>query len=572
VAYKLAEELHISSPSKICFPDYLLDLTAMGLVADLAVLRGDTRYLVQKGLTVLRNTRRLGLQVMMEMAELSPSNLSEEHIGFVLGPRLNALGRLGDSNPVVELLTTSDPARARLLATQLENYNAQRQLLCRQVTQAAEARLRAEPALLENPVLVLGHPSWPAGVVGIVASRMVERYRKPAILLSTPEGEPARGSARSVDGLNITAAIAAQKDLLFNFGGHPMAAGLSLDVENLPEFSRRLSRTVAQMLGETTVKEATLEISAWLNLSQINPDLAAALEYLAPFGPGNPQPVLAVHDLTMQSATVIGRNQEHLKLTMTDETGCSQTLVWWNGAGETLPEGKFDMACTARASNWRGSRQLQLELIDFRTVEAQPAEIKTQLEIVDCRNTAEPHNLIPNFQEQTSTLVWVEGNAKKDVGGKDRNELHPAEHLIIWNAPPSPEELHNALASVRPRRVTLVGIHPPFETTGMFLTRLAGLVKFALSHRSGEVTLSGLAAATAQRQLTVEKGLKWLVLNGVISLTSQEGDRLVVASGKSANSPIEAERLREEIQALLVETAAYRAHFQHADKNTLLPQ
>ena len=345
---------------------------ALGLVADIAILKKDARYLVQKGLAALRNTQRLGLQIMMEMAELVPANLTEEHIGFVLGPRLNALGRLGDANPAVELLTTTDPGRARVLATQLENYNAQRQLLCNQVTQAAEAQLRSNPTLLANPVLLLGHPAWPGGVVGIVASRLVDRYRKPAILFSTPDNEPARGSARSVEGLNITAAIAAQKDLLLNFGGHPMAAGLALEKEKLPEFNRRLSRTVEEMLGEAGVEEPELKIDAWLELPEITPDLAAALESLAPYGPGNEKLTLATHGLTMQSASTIGRNKEHLKLTVSDETGNTQTVLWWSGAGETLPDGKFDLAYTVRATDWRGSRQVQMELVDFQVIESCP--------------------------------------------------------------------------------------------------------------------------------------------------------------------------------------------------------
>jgi len=215
VAYKLAEELYarFGRPAEAA---RLLDLATLGLVADLAQLTGDARYLVQRGLEALRHTQRLGLQTIMELAELAPANLTEEHIGFVLGPRLNALGRLADANPAVELLTTTDPLRARVLATQLEGLNTQRQLLCNQVTRAAEAQLRLDPALLAQPVLVLSHPAWPGGVIGIVASRLVERYHKPAILFSAPAGQPARGSARSVAGLNITAAIGAQKELLLN--------------------------------------------------------------------------------------------------------------------------------------------------------------------------------------------------------------------------------------------------------------------------------------------------------------------------------------------------------------------
>jgi len=572
VAYKLSEELISRFPSSPCSPTALLDLVAMGLVADLAILKDDTRYLVQKGLAALRSTQRLGLQVMMEMAELIPVNLTEEHIGFVLGPRLNALGRLGDANPAVELLTTTDLGRARLLATQLENYNAQRQLLCNQVTHAAEAQLRADPTLLANPVLVLEHPAWPSGVVGIVASRLVERYHKPAILFSTPANGPARGSARSVEGLNITAAIAAQKDLLLNFGGHPMAAGLALEEGKLPEFYRRLSRTVEKMLGEAVYEEPELRVDAWLDLPGITLDLAAALECLAPFGPGNEKLTLSTRKLTLQSTTTIGRNKEHLKLLVADETGNLQAVLWWNGAGETLPAGKFDLAYTVRASDWRGTRQVQMEFVDFRVIETSPVEIRSRkLEIIDYRKVKDPLPLLQNFHNQPSTLVWAEAEAKKEHGGKDRNELEQADNLVIWTIPPSPEELQVALETVKPRILTLVGAHSFLEITDAFIARLTGLLKYTITHHSGKVTYSELAAATAQRRITVEQGLNWLVSRGTIALMYQEDDRLWVAPCKTINDLGGAARLWVEVQALLAETAAYRVHFKHADKDMLLP-
>jgi len=572
VAYKLAEVLIARGFSGSKSPAFLLDLVALGLVADLAILKGDTRYLVQKGLFALRNTQRLGLQVMMEMAELVPANLTEDHIGFVLGPRLNALGRLGDANPAVELLTTNDPGRARLLATQLENYNVQRQLLCNQVTLAAEAQLRADPTLLANPVLVLGHPTWPAGVVGIVASRLVDRYRKPAILFSTPANEPARGSARSVEGLNITAAIATQKDLLLSFGGHPMAAGLALEQEKMPEFYQRLSTTVGKMTGNAAQEEPELRIDAWLELPEITLDLASALECLAPFGPGNEKLIMATHSLTLQSATTIGRNKEHLKLVVTDASGNSQMVLWWSGAGEALPEGRFDLAYTVRASDWHGSRQAQMEYVDFRVIETAPVEITSQkLEIVDFRSVQDPRTLLPTFHDQPSALIWAEADAKKEVGGKDRNEFEHADNLVIWTLPPSPEELQIALDTVKPHIVTLVCAHPFLENPDAFMTRLTGLLKYAITHRTGLTTYAELAAATAQRRVTVERGLKWLVSGGIISLVHQEGDQICVTSCKSINDPGGAAHLWMEVQALLAETAAYRAHFKHADKNTLLP-
>ena len=253
---------------------------------------------------------------------------------ITLGPRLNALGRLGDANPAVELLTTSNPVRARVLATQLEGLNVQRKLLCDQVIQAAESQIRENPSLLAQPILILSHPSWPGGVVGIAASKLVERYGKPAILFSTPANEPARGSARSIEGFNITEAIATQKDILISFGGHPMAAGLSLDAEKLPEFRRKLSRVAENMLGERAGEEKTLTIDGWISLEEANLEFSEAIEKLAPFGPGNKKPTLAVRNLAIIKKNEIGKNKEHLKLTVESEEGVQQDILWWDGANE----------------------------------------------------------------------------------------------------------------------------------------------------------------------------------------------------------------------------------------------
>jgi single-stranded-DNA-specific exonuclease len=509
---------------------------------------------------------------MMEIAELAPTNLTEEHIGFVLGPRLNALGRLADANPVVELLTTNDPVRARVLATQLEGLNTQRQLLCNQVTRAAEAQLRADPTLLAQPVLVLGQPAWPGGVVGIVASRLVDHYHKPAILFSTPAGHAAHGSARSVEGLNITAAIAEQKDLLLNFGGHPMAAGLSLETEKLDEFRRRLSKTVSDMMDGIRT-ERGVEIDGWLTLPEATLDLAKVLESLAPYGPGNEKLTLATHGVRIQSKTPIGRNQEHLKLNVSDEAGNSRTVLWWNGAEEkdSLPEGHIDLAYSLRASDWRGTAQVQMELVDFRMLAGQPVEVKgSQPEVIDYRNEADPLQILTNLKEQSSIMVWAEGEQKKQVVGKDRNELAVADVLVIWTIPPSPQELHLALEKVHPKTIYLMGANLLVETPETILARLAGLLKTVINTRAGEITWSALAAASAQRIVTVRTGLKWLVSQGTIVIVMEKGDDLVITKGASVKDSPDAADLWAEMKILLAETAAYREHFKWADKDSLL--
>ena len=567
VAYKLAEELLAHFPPSTLSPTDLLDLTALGLVADLALLTGDARYLVQRGLEALRRTRRLGIKIMFELAELNPDRLTEEHIAFNLGPRLNALGRLGDANPAVELLTTSDPARARLLVVQLEGLNAQRQLLTEQVARAAEAQLRADPSLLSFPVLVLAHPAWPGGVVGIAASRLVERYCRPTILLCTPPDEPAHGSARSVEGVNITAAIAAQTDLLLGFGGHPMAAGLSLKADRIPEFRKRLAKTIEKM-GGAVEREPTLQVSAWLNLAEADLGLAETLEQLAPFGPGNEKLVLASRRLDLRAATAIGRNKEHLKLEVADETGSMQVILWWNGAGETLPEGKFDLAYTIRPSDWRGVRQAQLEFVDFRLVEAKPVEVKgPRLELVDYRQAEDGLALLKSLP--TDTLVWVEGEDKKIVAGVDRDGLAPSINLAVWTAPPAPEVFAAALERVRPQKLILFAVAPVSDDPQAFLERLTGLVKFALNRRGGRTNYTGLAAATAQREIAVRLGLEWLAAKGQLTFEVDE-ENLHLSSGNEAANPYAVGELENGIRTVLAETHAYRLHFAGAEAKNLV--
>src|SRR6185503_15644144 len=325
VAYKLAEALLIENhKSEIT---NLLDLVALGLIADIALLKGETRLLAQQGIQALRETQRPGLKVMAELSGTNLETLTEETIGFTFAPRLNALGRLGDANPAVELLITQDPARARVLATQIEGLNAQRRLLTSQVYEAAEAQLREKPNLLSEPVIILTNQNWPGGVVGIVANKLVDRYHKPAILFTESEDGILRGSARSVEGLHITKAITTQKDILLGFGGNPMAAGLSLPAEKLNEFRKGLGRAIEKQLGEIIRAEPALQIDAWLALEEIDLNLANALETMAPFGAGNPALTLASRGVHVRSISTIGKAKEHLRLTIEDDNGNAQSIL-----------------------------------------------------------------------------------------------------------------------------------------------------------------------------------------------------------------------------------------------------
>lgn len=568
-AYKVAEELYRRAGRAEAAWQYL-DLVALGIVADVAVQTGDTRYLLQRGLETLRHTDRLGLQEMMKLAELDPDWVSEEHVGFVLGPRLNALGRLSDANRAVELLTTGDLGRARMLATELEGLNAHRKLLCDQVLQAAEAQIDRDRSLLDHAALVLSHPAWHAGVIGIVAGRLAERYGRPAVLIATPPGELGRGSARSVEGCNVTAAIAAHAEMLASFGGHPMAAGLAIDPERIPEFRRALSRTVLDMLGGVE-QWASLQIADYVLLGDLSLDLVQQLERLAPFGPGNPPLLLASEGLSLKSQSSLGRNGEHLQLIVEDEEGTAQKVIWWQGAGWPLPQGRLNLAYVVRATDFRGQREMQVEWVDARLVEEAEVVLRPAraVEVVDHRQACNPRKLLERLLAEEGVQVWAEAGARAEVGGQDRPELGPSRVLVIWTTPPGPAELRAVMDRVSPEKVYLFGIDPGLDDPEMFLRRLAGLAVHTLKSNGGRASLSKLAAATAQREATVRAGVAWLAARGQLVVLSVEGDEIHVTDG-GQEVGVALPQTTTQLKALLEETAAYRAHFARADKDTLI--
>ncbi len=562
VAYKLAEALletrdekRVTSDEVLVTRFSLLDFVALGLIADVALLQNETRSLAKQGIEQLRNTSRLGLRVMAELAGASFDSLTEETIGFTFAPRLNALGRLGDANPAVEFLLTNDSARARVLAAQIEGLNAQRRMLTKQVTDAAEAQLKENSDLLNQPAIILSHPNWPGGVVGIVANKLVERYHKPAILFNESDDGILRGSARSIEGLHITEAIAAQKNLLLGFGGHPMAAGMSLQKDDLTAFRKGLGKAIEKQLGDIVFEEPTLQIDAWLGLSDLNLDLADSLELLAPFGAGNPELMLATRSLTLKSASTLGKTKEHLRLNVEDENGETASFLWWGGADEELPptETKFDIAYTLRATSYRGQRQITLQFKEFRVTEEKPVEVrKSKLEVRDMR--LQP----PTLNVQPSTLIWAEGPDRP--AGVNRNELTQTDELTIYTTPPSPAELRKALEIVKPKIVYVFAIPPAEQKPDEFLTYLAGLCKFVLNQRRGKTTISELAAVSAARESAIQLGLEWLAAGGQLTVGVEDDNVLLSKEVQEKNPYLQAE-LFTALRGVLNETTAYRKYF-----------
>ncbi|MGB3061804.1 MAG: single-stranded-DNA-specific exonuclease RecJ [Anaerolineae bacterium] len=565
----------------------LLDLVALGIVADVARQVGDTRYLLQRGLLQLRQSPRLGLQALMAQANLDPLRVDAETIGFQLGPRLNALGRLADATQAVELLTTTDATTARILAAQLEGLNNERKLLCDQVEAAAQEMLAREPSLLDGQVLVLLNPHWHPGVLGIVANRLAEQYRRPALLLTQAPDGLARGSARSVPGVDLGATIAANAHLIERFGGHAGAAGLTVRPERVPELRRALSNTIATM--RTTPEDAyALALDAVLPLQDLSLPLVQELNRLAPFGEGNPPVTLATFEVTVKGHRLIGRNRRHRKLTIADAQGHMQDVVWWGGADADLPEGTLDVAYTLAQNEYRGDTTLQLVMRAVRLrrpaaveVTAAPAAIP----ITDLRGLPDPLAEVRRLLNSGEPWqIWGEGHVALEGPVRDRRSLDAGRPLIIWSAPPGRAELERVLERVAPPQLALVNLATAEDRLELFLRNLLGMAKYAITRRGGELHVPAVAAGLGQRELAVRRGLAWLELFGRLQVVSwQTGDRVRLAPAMEAVEAVEAVKAvdrslstdgaaqettrtiaQAELQALLAEAAAFRAFCRRA--------
>ncbi|MBK8026460.1 MAG: single-stranded-DNA-specific exonuclease RecJ [Chloroflexi bacterium] len=549
-AFQLIRALARSMEADPALIDRLVDLVALGIVADVALQTGDTRYWLQRGLRQMRATLRPGLAALAETAALGTSGLNEGHIGFVLAPRLNAAGRLDDAAVGVELLLADNVDAARTIALRLESLNAQRRLLCDQIEGAAEAQIAADSSMRSADILVLHGPEWHAGVVGIVANRLVERYNVPVILLASPPGEEARGSARSVAGVNITTVLAANAHLLTGYGGHTMAAGLRLKPENIGRLRRALGRTVHSMRGEVTPGTLTVDIET--QIPAVALDLVAALEQLAPFGPGNPPVVLAIRDLRLRDARTVGRDGAHRALTVENATGDSLKVMWWDSAALPLPDDGFDLACTVRASDYKGVRRVEVEYVDSQSGRVTSSAVR--IEVVDHRRDPDPEGALLALD---GAQVFREGG--DPAAGVNRLELQPGETLALWTTPPDRAVLRAILDVAQPRAVHVFAIDPAFPDADSFLRRLLGLAKYALQNKDGVTDWEALASAMAATERCVALGLAVLEATGALRL-SNNSTYVVRLEPGTGDVALNAGKIRAKLESALAECRAFRSH------------
>jgi single-stranded-DNA-specific exonuclease len=344
----------------------LLDLVALGTIADLVPLSGENRILASAGLRQLNQTQRAGIVALKKVAQ-TQETIGVYEVGFQLGPRLNAAGRLETAEESLQLLLAENLETALPLAQRLDSRNRERQKIEKTIVLEAVATLRQKFDPASHFVIVEGRLLWHIGVVGIVASRVLQEFYRPTIIIGGENGEM-RGSGRSIGGFDLAAALRECNHLLVRHGGHAMAAGLSILPDKIDLLREKLNELARRTLKPDDLKPS-LKLDAEVGLDGMTFEALGELEKLKPHGQGNPATQFCARNLShARPVQRIGAEKQHVKMRVTDGAATHEA-IWWNGGDKSLPVGKFDLAFVPQISEYSGSRTIQFKVLDWRPAE-----------------------------------------------------------------------------------------------------------------------------------------------------------------------------------------------------------
>jgi single-stranded-DNA-specific exonuclease len=532
VAYKLVEALYQTLPDVPEQPlENVLDLVAIGLIADLVQLSGDCRYLAQRGIERLQQQLKIrtrpGVARLLELCQRNGDRPTD--ISFGLGPRINAVSRIqGDASFCVELLTSTDEQRCEQLAIATELANSRRKSLQKDVTQHVKAKLD-QLDLSTTSVIVLDDPQWPVGVLGLVAGQIAQEYGRPTILLSTEEGSQesgvrsqesalllARGSARSVNNIDLYQLVKSQEHLLYRFGGHPFAAGLSLPVENLPLFTEAINQQLRQQLSaRTALLTPVLEADLIVTVAELGKELFHELKLLEPCGMGNPVPKLLIQNCWFEEVwnrntqDFKGQKIQYIKTEFEiwdDSSNDGFPGIWWGHYKDEIPKGRCDAIVELDYNNYK--RRPEVRLVAVRTAASSSASLSR----VDFSSFTTPTHwdwILDWRGEDEDIERWADG----EMG--ENSHPQSIDPLTVSDCPMSWDELQlwfrRAIASER----KLALAYPPPNQLSPTETwkQLVGIAKF-LSRTGQTATLAQLQEKLDLSDRTLHLGLQAISLIG----------------------------------------------------------
>ncbi|MGM7636559.1 single-stranded-DNA-specific exonuclease RecJ [Bacillus sp. Hm123] len=453
VAFKVAHALYGE------VPEHLLELVVIGTIADLVPLTGENRAIAKAGLKKLQQTTRPGIEALCKLTATKKEAITEETIGFMIAPRINAVGRLADADPAVELLLTPDKGTAEQLAKEIDAMNKERQAIVNEITAEALAMVEENYPIEQYPVLVIGKENWNPGVIGIVASKLVEKFYRPTIVLSFDrEANTAKGSARSIAGYDLFKNLSTCRELLPHFGGHPMAAGMTLQLSDVDELRSRLCQLAEEQLTEEDFVPVT-EIDVAVPLPEVNLDVVEQLEALAPYGVSNPKPKVLIEEIGLSSMRKIGSDKTHLKLQLDDQQASLDSIGFGMGhyADHIAPLSKISVIGELAVNEWNNIRKPQLFLQDLRVDTWQLFDVRGHRQFEKWLGQVPQDRVLIVFNKETIAELkldrWqTEIIEVADVEAAKQVEAHQ-KNIVLIDMPPSSQLIEALLTNGRPERM-----------------------------------------------------------------------------------------------------------------------
>jgi single-stranded-DNA-specific exonuclease len=453
VAFKLAHALYGE------IPEHLLEIAVIGTIADLVSLKDENRLIAKKGLEKLKVTKNKGLRAILKVAGVEQQSINEETIGFSLAPRINAVGRLENADMAVDLLLTEDSYEAEELAREMDDLNKTRQSIVNTITLEAIEEVEKNYPIDSNSVLVIGKEGWNAGVIGIVASRLVEKYYRPTIVLSfDSEKGLAKGSARSIEGFDLFKNLSECRDILPHFGGHPMAAGMTLKLDDVSELRLRLNTLANERLTTEDFVPITL-LDHQINVEEINLSSLDELNLLAPFGMDNPKPKVLINNVQISSMRKIGSEQNHLKI-LVNENGANLDGIGF-GLGQLVdhisPASKISLIGELAINEWNNIRKPQIFIQDASVESWQLFDHRGVKRISSMVQTIpkEKRKYVVFNKEQLNKVEPVLLNEVVHIQNEAEAmafDSHQA-NIVLVDLPPSKEILRHLLNGKQPSRI-----------------------------------------------------------------------------------------------------------------------
>lgn len=507
VAFKVATAL-LQHYGKTEFISSILPYAAVGTVADVVPLVGENRYIVAKGLELISEGKHYGLKRLIENAGYSvEKGLTAETIAFGVAPRINASGRLDTVEQAIKVMISDNPQEIEMAIQNLEEFNKIRQTLCQDTFVEADEMVKKEGN--RNPAIVLFNSKWHVGIIGIVASKLVEKYYKPAFLMTySEETKQIKCSARSIEGVHLYDVINSISEVLDGFGGHSLAAGLSFTPDKTPfkNVKELLIKAVKEMTTGKDLKPF-LKIDLELMPDDISTDLVEEISHLEPFGASNPSPVFAMKNLKLKEKKLMGENKNHLRLTV-QKDGSEFNCIWWQKGDISLVNGDtLDVAFHPQINEFRGNTSVQLIIDDIHSeyLKEEEPETANRMKIYDHRKKTGILPQVNDYIKNTKQNIMVFAESRqiiemlkpfKNITEKifTREDAPQCDAVMFFDYPADRETFENIIRETSPQSIHLMNYTIKYFDEKEFLKTFTGMLRYAAHNNAGKVDLRRCAS------------------------------------------------------------------------------